>query len=81
MKEIISITGLSSVSSLGSGSDEIWANYVEDRHLLTLNKFEKFNAYVGAISDKINVEIDALRDSVMYFALLLLVYSIRSVSI
>ena len=81
MKEIISITGLSSVSSLGSSSDEIWENYLRDRHSLTLKKFKNFNAYVGAIPEKINLEIDALRDSVMYFALLLLVYSIASVSI
>ena len=63
MKEIISITGLSSVSSLGSSSDEIWENYLRDRHSLTLKKFKNFNAYVGAIPEKINLEIDALRDS------------------
>jgi len=63
MKEIISITGLSSVSSLGSSADEVWENYLQDRHLLTLKKFKKFNVYVGSISEKINLEIDALRDS------------------
>jgi 3-oxoacyl-(acyl-carrier-protein) synthase len=63
MKEKISITGLSSISSLGSKSDQIWANYLKGKNFLTVKKFDKFDAYVGAISENVNKEIENLRNS------------------
>jgi 3-oxoacyl-(acyl-carrier-protein) synthase len=63
MKEKISITGLSSISSLGSRPDEIWQHYLQDENFLTVKEFEKFDAYVGAISEEGNKEIEKLKNS------------------
>lgn len=63
MQEKISITGLSSISSLGSSPKEIWDNYLKKSSFLTIKNFEKFDAYVGAISTEGQKEIDVLRES------------------
>jgi len=63
MKEKVSITGLSSVSSLGSNPDEIWKNYLQSKSFLSLKKFEKFKAYVGAVPEIYNEQIEKLRNS------------------
>tara|TARA_B100000809_G_scaffold32497_2_gene28430 strand:- start:46591 stop:47754 length:1164 start_codon:yes stop_codon:yes gene_type:complete len=63
MSEKISITGLSSISSLGSNPSDVWENYLHDKNLLQIKKFEKFEAYVGAISEEGNQEIESLRNS------------------
>ena len=63
MKEKISITGLSSVSSLGSSPGQIWQHYLEDKNFLIEKKFEVFDAYVAAIPEDVNKEIEKLKNS------------------
>jgi len=63
MKEKISITGLSSVSSLGSSPDEIWNNYLKNETFLSVKNFDKFEAYVGEIPIHTKEELNDLRNS------------------
>jgi 3-oxoacyl-(acyl-carrier-protein) synthase len=63
MKEPISITSFSSISSLGNSSKSVWSNYLNTNHFLTKKDFGKFSALVGAISDSTNTEVEALRSS------------------
>lgn len=63
MHKKISITGLSSISSLGSSSDQIWKNYLKEQHFLSLKSFDKFEAYVGSLSEDCNSEIQKIRNS------------------
>ena len=63
MSEKISITGLSSISSLGADAETIWKNYLQDSHFLHVKDFGKWKAYVGAISEKGNIEIEKIRNS------------------
>ncbi|WP_152286255.1 beta-ketoacyl synthase N-terminal-like domain-containing protein [Flavicella marina] len=63
MDQKISITAMASISSLGSSPDEIWQNYLHDKSFLSLGNFEKFEAYVGAISEQGNKEIQKLKEA------------------
>ncbi|MEI6866248.1 beta-ketoacyl synthase N-terminal-like domain-containing protein [Flavicella sp.] len=63
MNKKISITGLSSISSLGSNPHEIWQRYLNRKSFVSLKQFEKFQAYVGAISEVENSKINQLRAS------------------
>lgn len=63
MHKKISITGLSSISSLGSSSNQIWTNYLQDKKFLSVKQFHNFEAYVGAISKENSTEIEKLRNS------------------
>jgi 3-oxoacyl-(acyl-carrier-protein) synthase len=62
MKELISITSMASISSLGSSEKQIWSSYKNSSHCLNLNNFGKFSALVGSISDDDNKEIEKLRN-------------------
>ena len=54
LKEPISITSFASVSALGSTSEQIWENYLNTKHFLTL----KENVWTGQLTsdDKLNIE-------------------------
>lgn len=63
MKELISITSMASISSLGSSEKQIWNSYKNGSHFLNLKYFDKFSALVGSISDDENKKIEKLRNS------------------
>ncbi len=54
LKEPISITSFASVSALGSTPEQIWENYLNTKHFLTL----KENVWTGQLTsdDKLNIE-------------------------
>jgi 3-oxoacyl-(acyl-carrier-protein) synthase len=59
LQNIISITGLQSISSLGTSQDEIWKNYKKGRPAFT----KKFDTLVASISKNAKQEISELRTS------------------
>ncbi|WP_435260680.1 beta-ketoacyl synthase N-terminal-like domain-containing protein [Tenacibaculum sp. nBUS_03] len=63
MRNSISITSIASVSALGSLSEDIWANYKNDKHHLSIKEFENFNAWVAKIQEKDELQIEMLRKS------------------
>ena len=63
MKEPISIASFSSISSLGNSSRSVWNSYLNPNHFLATKDFGKFSAPVSAISDILNKEVEAFRDS------------------
>ncbi|WP_299003155.1 beta-ketoacyl synthase N-terminal-like domain-containing protein [uncultured Tenacibaculum sp.] len=63
MKEPISITSFASVSALGSSSENIWKNYLNDQHFLTLKEFENFKAWVAQISQDDKNAIEKVQNS------------------
>ncbi|WP_435253759.1 beta-ketoacyl synthase N-terminal-like domain-containing protein [Tenacibaculum sp. A30] len=63
MKEPISITSFASVSALGSSSENIWKNYLNDQHFLTLKEFENFKAWVAQISQDDKIAIEEVQNS------------------
>ena len=50
MQEPIAITALSSLSSLGSTSHEVWENYLQPNHFLELKKFGDSSEFVAPLS-------------------------------
>ncbi len=63
LKEPISITSFASVSALGSSSENIWKNYLNDQHFLTLKEFENFKAWVAQISQDDKIAIEEVQNS------------------
>lgn len=63
MKNTISITSMSSLSSLGFTEDEIWCAYKQDVSFLREKEFEKFSALVGGISEENDLRLEELKNS------------------
>ncbi|TDQ22027.1 3-oxoacyl-(acyl-carrier-protein) synthase [Tenacibaculum caenipelagi] len=63
LKELISITSFASVSALGSTSEEIWKNYLNDQHFLTLKEFERFKAWVAQLTKEDKHAIEEVQNS------------------
>lgn len=63
MKDLISITSMASISSLGNSEESIWEAYKKNTHCLKIKDFDKFSALVCAIPVTANNEIEALRNS------------------
>ena len=63
LKEPISITSFASVSALGSSSENIWKNYLNDQHFLTLKEFENFKAWVAQVSQDDKNAIEEVQNS------------------
>lgn len=61
MNKKISITSIASVSALGSLLEEIWLNYKNDSHFLSVKDFEKFKAWVAEIQESDKERIEKLR--------------------
>ncbi|MDO6744300.1 beta-ketoacyl synthase N-terminal-like domain-containing protein [Tenacibaculum soleae] len=59
MKEPISITSFASVSALGSSPEQIWENYLNSKHFLTL----KDNVWIGQLTNKDKLIIEKIRSS------------------
>ncbi len=63
MRNSISITSIASVSALGSLLEDIWTNYKNDKHHLSIKEFDNFNAWVAKIQEKDKLQIEKLRKS------------------
>lgn len=63
MKQPISITAISSISPLGDTMDDVWQNYQNDDHLLSLANFEVNATWVGRLPKTISQKIEDLRHS------------------
>lgn len=63
MQEPIAITGLSSLSSLGTHPAEVWQNYTKHNHFLALKPFGGTTEFVAPLSEDGRQFIDALRHS------------------
>lgn len=63
MDKKIAITALSSISALGSVTQEIWNNYLNKNHFLKEHDFNSQKALVASLSDESKDKIKALRVS------------------
>tara|TARA_B100001146_G_scaffold225107_1_gene246497 strand:+ start:4668 stop:5834 length:1167 start_codon:yes stop_codon:yes gene_type:complete len=63
VKEPISITAVSSISSLGSSQEEIWQAYLSPAHYLSKRKFNERWEWVSAISEENQRSIEKVRHS------------------
>jgi 3-oxoacyl-[acyl-carrier-protein] synthase II len=52
MKQPISITAVASISALGSNLEEVWQNYLLDKHFLSEKEVNGKQVFVGQISEK-----------------------------
>jgi 3-oxoacyl-(acyl-carrier-protein) synthase len=76
VKNPISITSISSLSSLGNNGVSVWENYLNDTHFITKKVFDKSSSLVSEIANKHKEEIEQIRlsdnkyknldDSVLY---------------
>jgi 3-oxoacyl-(acyl-carrier-protein) synthase len=63
MKDYVSITSMSSISSLGKTEEEVWDNYKQNHHFLKEKNFQRFSALVASIVNDADEEIEKLRNS------------------
>ncbi len=63
MKQIIAITGMSSVSALGNSQDEVWANYKQAQHCLSELDLKDQTVLGVTVTASIKEEIRILRNS------------------
>jgi 3-oxoacyl-(acyl-carrier-protein) synthase len=59
----ISITGMASVSPLGADLSAVWQAYLKEQSYLKVKQFDLFDAWVGALSQADDAEIERLRNS------------------
>jgi 3-oxoacyl-(acyl-carrier-protein) synthase len=63
MIQPISITSIASISALGSSQNEIWENYLLDRHFLSEKEVNGKPVFVGQLSEEHQQKITTLRNS------------------
>lgn len=63
LKEPISITAISSISSLGQTFDEVWQSYRRDEHFLTSAKIGEQWVWVSQLPETVKESIQELRQS------------------
>lgn len=63
MDKKIAITALSSISALGSATQEIWNNYLNKNHFLKAQEFNSQKALVASLSEESKDKIETLRGS------------------
>ncbi len=63
LKEPISITAISSISSLGQSFDEVWESYENDNHFLTEADIGDQPVWVSKLSETVKGAIQILRQS------------------
>ncbi|WP_269224501.1 beta-ketoacyl synthase N-terminal-like domain-containing protein [Flavobacterium sp. IMCC34518] len=63
MSQIISITAISSISSLGNSSDTIWENYLSENPCFSKQFLDHNNTYVAALDSNSEAEVELLRQS------------------
>ena len=63
MTQKIAITAISSLSSLGQNADELWQNYLNNSHFLSIENSKNKEVWVSQLSEKSKSHILALRQS------------------
>lgn len=63
MSQIISITAIASISSLGNSSETIWQNYLSENPCFSTQFLDHQNTNIAALDDASMVEVKALQDS------------------
>ena len=63
MNQPISITSFASVSALGSTPEEIWKNYCNDHHFLSIREFNGFEAWVAQLTNEDKIAIENIKSS------------------
>lgn len=63
MKTKIAITGLASISALGSEKDLIWKNYTQQKSYIQKKNLNHQNVFVATIPNEVEEEIAQLRNS------------------
>lgn len=63
MHQKIAITALSSISSLGQNTDEVWRNYLSENHFLSFGEIGNKNVWFGKLSTEIYDEIEQLKNA------------------
>ncbi|MFD2099898.1 beta-ketoacyl synthase N-terminal-like domain-containing protein [Flagellimonas iocasae] len=63
MKEPISITALSSISSLGDGAAAVWNSYLDKNHRFSKLEIGEQHVWASSLSEEIKKSIEALRQS------------------
>ncbi|MEZ4809586.1 MAG: beta-ketoacyl synthase N-terminal-like domain-containing protein [Allomuricauda sp.] len=63
LKEPISITALSTISALGSGSEKVWNSYITDDHCLSEVEVGAQKVWAAPLTKSQKSEIQGLRDS------------------
>ncbi len=59
----ISITAFSSISALGSGTNDIWNAYLNDKTYISTTKFNNNDTFVAQLSEEDKQEIERLKQS------------------
>jgi 3-oxoacyl-(acyl-carrier-protein) synthase len=63
LSQIISITAIASISSLGNSSETIWENYLSENHCFSTQFLDHQNTAVAALDNYSKTEVEALRQS------------------
>lgn len=63
MQKPISITAVSSISSLGNDSKEVWNSYLKEKTFITETLFDDKNVLIASIPEELKNNIEALRAS------------------
>ncbi|QKJ62166.1 beta-ketoacyl synthase N-terminal-like domain-containing protein [Flavobacterium sp. M31R6] len=63
MSQIISITAIASISSLGNSSETIWKNYLSDNPCFSTQFLDHQNTAVAALDEESKAEVEVLRQS------------------
>lgn len=63
MNQLISITAIASISSLGNSLEEVWENYIKDAHFLTNRKVGNSEEWVGGLPQSTREIIKELKSS------------------
>ena len=63
MKNPISITSIASISAIGSSEEEVWQNYLSDKHFLSTKEVLGKNVSVGQLSEMHQQKIKDLKKS------------------
>ncbi|MBO0321263.1 beta-ketoacyl synthase [Muricauda sp. CAU 1633] len=63
LKEPISITALSSISSLGGGAQEVWNSYLNENHCFSKLEIGKQEVWASPLNKEVQKSIETLRQS------------------
>lgn len=63
MSQIISITAITSISSLGNSPETVWKNYLSENPCFSTQFLDHQDTAVAALDDESNAEVESLRQS------------------
>lgn len=59
--ELISITGFSSISALGDNDNDVWNNYLNDKHYLINKNKKKVSGLVSSLPSELEYKLESLK--------------------